>query len=164
MSCRSILLSAGLLVMTGACSSASGTSTGDPDGFDAGADAAVASDDAADAGEPSSEASTSVESGSAPGEPETGPAPVRDAGTVHVACDQPALGVCQSAVVSTDAEAAYTAQCKGQGGTATACSTSGLVGCCVGDTSHYCYYAPDYTASTAEQGCSIMNGTWSTSM
>jgi hypothetical protein len=165
MSRRSILLSAGLLVLTSACSGPSGTSTGDPDGFDAEAGTTVTSDDGTDAGESSSDASGSVESGTAPGAADTGTAQERDAGSEQVTCAQLALGVCQTAVVSTDAAAAWRAQCTGQGGsTTTACPTSGLVGCCVGDTAHFCYYSNDYTASTAQQGCSIMNGTWSTSM
>ncbi len=169
MTCRYILLSAGLFAMTSACSGGSGTTPGEY-GFDAEADGAVASGDGTDASEPSSDASL-VESGSASGTRDSGtggrdagPAPVRDAGIVSVSCSQLALGVCQSASVSADRASNYRDQCTMQGGQAEACPTSGLVGCCVGDTSYYCFYSIDYTTSTAQKSCSTMNGTWSTTM
>jgi hypothetical protein len=166
MTCRSVLLSAGLLAMTSACSGASSSPPGDFEGLDAQAEAegAVVSDDA-DSREPLIDASTSrPDSGSPPVAHDAGTVTGRDAGGARVACNQPALGVCQSATVSAAAEASYRMQCTRQGGTAEACPTSGLVGCCVGDTSHYCYYSTDYTPATAQQDCSIQNGTWSTSM
>ena len=161
MSSRSLLLP-GLLLVTSACSSASGSSPGDFEGADAEAEAAVVPGDGADPGEPSSDASTSPESGPASANPpEAGTA---DAGSVFVACDQPALGVCQTATVSTDMEPSWRAQCTSQGGTADACPAAGLVGCCVGDTSHYCYYSVDFSVSDAQKNCSFMNGTWSATM
>jgi hypothetical protein len=169
MTCRSILLSAGLVAMTSACSGGSSTSPGDSDGFDAEAEGA-ASDDAAGSSE--SDASALAESGSPSGTRDAGraevldadPPAVHDAGIVRVSCSQLALGVCQTASVSGNAAASYRAQCTMQGGQADACPTSGLVGCCVGDTSSYCFYSIDYTTETAQKSCSTMNGTWSTTM
>jgi hypothetical protein len=85
-------------------------------------------------------------------------------GSVHVSCSELQLGVCQNATLSASKEASWRSQCKMQGGTADACPTANVVGCCVGDTAHYCYYAPDYDVSMAQEGCAIMNGTWSPTM
>jgi len=171
MSCRSLLLSAGLLAIA-ACSSPSvGTFPGDG-AFDAQTDGPVASDDGADSGEPSGDASASHESGAgpvnhdagtAPGR-DAGTAPGRDAGTVHVTCNEPTFNVCQTAAVSANAAASWRTQCTSQGGKDEPCPTSGLIGCCVGDTSRYCYYPPINTLAIAQMDCSTMNGTWSTSM
>ena len=159
----------GLLAMSGACSGGSAP-PGDSSGLDAEVDGAVASDDGTDSGEPSGDASAIVESGlgstrdAGTAQARDATTEVRDAGMVRVYCNQAALGVCQTATVSTDEASSYRTQCTSQGGTLTACGAAGLVGCCVGDTSHYCYYSLDYTTSTAQQSCATMNGTWSTSM
>ena len=163
MSSRSLLLP-GVLLLTSACSSTSGGSPGDFEGADAEAEAAAVPGDGADSGEPSSDASTGADSGPASNPPEAGTAEDHDVGSVLVACDQPALGVCQTATVPTDMEPSWRAQCTSQGGTADACPAAGLVGCCVGDTSHYCYYSVDFSVSDAQKNCSFMNGTWSTTM
>ena len=139
--------------------------------YDAEVDGPVASDDG-DSGQSSSDASASLESGARPdahdaGTTQPGDAGVtqgRDAGTVHVTCDEPTFNVCQTASVSPNAAASWRAQCTSQGGKDEACPTSGLIGCCVGDTNRYCYYPPNNTLAIAQMDCSTMNGTWSTSM
>jgi hypothetical protein len=160
---RSVLL-LGLFVLAGGCSSSSTALPGDPEAVDAAAEDAVASDDGIEAGDPT----TAFESGSPPVPRDAGTAEERDAGppptSMRVSCSQPALGVCQSAVLSGAAAARYSAQCTTQGGTAEPCPTAGVVGCCLGDTSRYCYYSDDYTLSTAQMDCSVMGGTWSATM
>jgi hypothetical protein len=168
MTCRSILLSASLLAVTSACSGQGGTAPGDVEGLDAETDGAVLSDDsdvASDPGGPSSDATTPThDAGSAPRPRDGGTAAVVDAGIERLACYRAALGVCQSEPIAADAAAAWRADCKFQGGTSDPCSTSGLVGCCIGDSNHYCYYSQDFTLATAKQDCAVMNGTWSTSL
>jgi hypothetical protein len=171
MHCRLLLPLAGLLATTSACSSSSGSSTdGDPGDLDA--QAAATSDDDADSNEASSDASTSFDSGPVEEPHEAGPATVRDAGSgtgggsggQRLACYEAAVGICQSAIVPPSGVASWDSNCKFQGGTTNSCPTTGLVGCCIGETNHYCYYSADYTLATAQQNCSIMNGTWSTSL
>jgi hypothetical protein len=171
MHCRLLLPLAGLLAITSGCSSSSGNSTdgdpGDPD-----AQAAASSDDDAASNEASSDASTSFDSGPVEEPHEAGPVTVRDAGSgtgsgsggQRLACYEAAVGVCQSAIVPPSGVASWNSNCKFQGGTTDSCPTTGLVGCCIGETNHYCYYSADYTLATAQQNCSIMNGTWSTSL
>jgi hypothetical protein len=162
------VLSPVLLVLASACS---GTTPAPVDpGLEAGG--LNPTDNGSDADPPASDAATSDDAGmTAPPDAgstqkrDAGTTPPRDAGTsagtIKVYCSQLALGVCQSATIPASKESNYRSMCSG---TADACTSSGLVGCCVGDTSHYCYYAPQYTVATAQQGCSIMNGTWSTSL
>ncbi len=174
MTCRAGLCTL-LVAMTSACSGGGGSPRIDLEPLDAEAEGAVAADDGNEPGD----ASTSLESGSDPPPRDAGTtadrdataAPGRDAGTtfrdaggVRVYCNQPALGVCQFATLSSSGEASYNAQCTKQGGKDEPCATTDVVGCCVGGTGNYCYYAPDYTSSTAMEGCSIMNGTWSSTM
>jgi hypothetical protein len=167
MHCRLLPL-AGLLAMTSACSSSSGDAPqGDLGDLDA--QAAAPSDDDADSNEASSEASTTFDSGPVDEPHEAGPATSRDAGSgtgggQRLACYEAAVGICQSAIVPPSGVASWNSNCKFQGGTTDSCPTTGLVGCCIGETNHYCYYTADYTLATAQQNCSIMNGTWSTSL
>jgi hypothetical protein len=169
----SIALSAALLALATGCSGASPT-PGESTSLDMDADPPVATDDGSNADPPAGDASTSLDADVASddagtsGGHDAGTTTAHDAGTatgtVHVSCSELQLGVCQNATLSASKEASWRAQCKMQGGTADPCPTTNVVGCCVGDTAHYCYYAPDYDVSMAQEGCSIMNGTWSPTM
>ncbi len=172
---RSIALSAALLAVASGCSGAS-PAPAESTAMDMDADPPVATDDGSDADSPPGDASTSADAGAMASDAavsaghDAGTTTARDAGTgtgtgtVHVSCSELQLGVCQNATVSASKEASWRSQCTMQGGTADACPTTNVVGCCVGDTAHYCYYAPDYDVSMAQEGCSIMNGTWSPTM
>ncbi len=172
----SIALFAALLATASGCSGAS-PAPGESTAFDMDADTPVATDDGSNADPPPSDASTIVDGGAmsnrdagSSGGQDAGTTTARDAGTgtgtgtVHVSCSELQLGVCQNATISASKVASWQSQCKTQGGTADPCPTADVVGCCVGDTAHYCYYAPDYDVSMAQEGCSLMNGTWSPTM
>jgi hypothetical protein len=166
MNSRFTLTAASLLAMMSACSS---TSSGSGSGEDTdAAEKGLNSDDGTDASDVS-DAETSFDTGVDPVVYDAGSSSGSgggsssgtDAGSQRLACYRPALGVCQSELVAASEAASWNSQCKFQGGTTDPCSTTGLIGCCVGDSNHYCYYTEGYTLATAQQNCSLMGGTWS---
>jgi hypothetical protein len=159
---RFTLLAASSMVMMSACSSNGSGSDLGPDAAEMGLNSGIDASDPSSDGEATDDAgsvsvvydagSTGTGTGSSSG----------DAGSERLACYRPALGVCQSELVAPSEVASWNSNCKFQGGTTDPCSTTGLIGCCVGDSNHYCYYTEGYTLATAQQNCSLMGGTWST--